>query len=113
MNGPKDAQEDLLRKIQGFVAIAKEVDRELNDHPLVLGDQLCAGLLDARTAALDEQRLASTDVRPADNARLFHREVPKRGHVSDNSLHYILVRLHAGRKVPGLFEACFRRISLR
>ena len=62
MNGPEDAQEDLLRKIQGFVAIAKEVDRELNNHPLMLGDQLGAGLFVARSAALHERRLAPTDV---------------------------------------------------
>src|ERR1700716_834439 len=100
MNGSEDAQEDFLRKIQGLVAITEEVDCELNNHPLVLGNQLGAGLLVARSAALDERRLASTDVRPADNARLFHREIPKRGHVYCNSLHYIPVRLRAGRKVP-------------
>jgi hypothetical protein len=36
---------------------------------------------------LHERRLAPTDVRPADDARLFHREVPKRRHVCGNSLH--------------------------
>ena len=100
MNGTEDAQEDFLREIQGLVAIAEEVDRELNNHPLMLGHQLGAGLFVARSAALYERRLAPTDVRPADNARLFHRQVPKRRHVSGNSLHYIPVRLRVGRKVP-------------
>ena len=100
IDGAEDAQEDFLRKIQGFVAIAEQVERELNDHPLMLGDQLGAGLLVARSAALHERRLAPTDVRPADSARLFHRAVPKRRQVRGNSLHYIPVRLRVRRKVP-------------
>ena len=62
MDGAEDAQEDFLRKIQGFVAVAEEIDRELNNHSLVLGDQLGAGLFVARSAALYERRLAPTDV---------------------------------------------------
>src|SRR6202011_6213497 len=34
VNSTEDAQENFLRQIQGFVAVAEEVDRELNNHPL-------------------------------------------------------------------------------
>ena len=72
VNGAEDAQEDLLRQIERFVAVAQQVDGQLHDHPLVLGDQLGARALVAGCTALHERRLASAYVRPTDDARLFH-----------------------------------------
>ena len=72
VNGAEDAQEDFLRQVERFVAVAQQVHRQLDDHPLVLGDQLGARQLLAGGTPLDERRLAAADVRPTCDAGLFH-----------------------------------------
>ena len=72
MNGAEDAKEDFLGEVERFVAVAQQIDRQLDDHALVLGDQLGAGRFVAGCAPLHERRLATVDIRPADDARLFH-----------------------------------------
>ena len=76
MDGAEDAEEDFLREVERFVAVAEQVHRQLDDHPLVLGHQLGAGGLVAGGAPLHERRFATADVRPTDDARLLHRELP-------------------------------------
>ena len=68
VDGAEDAQEDFLRQVERFVAIAEQVHRQLDDHPLVLGHELGAGRLVAGGAALDQRGFAAADVRPTDNA---------------------------------------------
>ena len=77
VDGPEDAEEDFLREVERFVAVAQQVHRQLDDHALVLGDQLGAGRLVAGCAALHERRFAAADVRPTRDARLLHREFPR------------------------------------
>ena len=72
VNGAEDAEEDFLGEVEGFVAVAKQVDRELHDHALVFGNQVGAGDLVAVRASLHERRLPTIDVQPADGARLLH-----------------------------------------
>jgi hypothetical protein len=69
----EDAEEDFLREVEGFVAVAEQVHRQLHDHALVLGDELRAGKLFPGGTALDQHRLSAADVRPARNPRLLHR----------------------------------------
>ena len=64
MNRSKDAEEHFLGDVEGFVAVAQQVDRQLNDHPLVLADQLGAGQLVFQCTALHQRRFASADIRP-------------------------------------------------
>ena len=76
VDGAEDAEEDFLRQVERFVAIAQQVHRQLDDHPLVLGHQLGAGGLVAGGAALHERRFAAADVGPTGNARLLHESSP-------------------------------------
>ena len=62
VNGAEDAEEDFLRQVQRFVAIAEQVHGQLDDHPLVLGHELGAGRFLAGGAALDERRLTAAYV---------------------------------------------------
>ena len=57
VNGSEDAQKDFLRQVERFVVVAEQVQRELVDHPLVLADQLGAGVFVARGAALNQRAL--------------------------------------------------------
>ena len=68
----KDAEEDFLGEIERLFAIAQQVGGELDDHPLVLGDELGAGRFVADGTALHERRFAAADVEPTDDARLLH-----------------------------------------
>ena len=54
VDGPEHAQEDFLRQVEGFVVVVEEVERQLVHHALVLADELGAGILVARRAALDQ-----------------------------------------------------------
>ena len=74
VNGPEHPEEDVLRQVERFVAVAQQVHRQLDDHPLMLGDELGAGRLLAGDAPLHERRLAAADVRPTRDTGLFHRE---------------------------------------
>ena len=75
-DGAEDAEEDLLGEVEGFVAIAEQVHRQLDDHPLMLGDELGEGGFVARCAPLDERRFAAADFRPTDDAGLLHWRSP-------------------------------------
>ena len=68
----EDAEEDFLREIERFVVIAEEVQRQLVDHPLMLGDQLGAGVLVAGGAALNQRRFAPADFGPGDGWNWLH-----------------------------------------
>ena len=94
MNGAEDAKEDFLRQVEGFFAVAQQVDRQLHDHPLMFADELRAGVLVARCTALHQRRLAIANRRPTRDAVLLHKEIPK------NLPHYSQVRHHTSRKVP-------------
>ena len=72
MDGPKDAKEDFLGKVEGFIPIAQQVHGQLDDHALVLGDEVGAGALVACGTALHQRRLAPANIRPPDDPRLLH-----------------------------------------
>ena len=72
MDGAEDAQEDFLREVERLFAVAQQVDGELDDHALVLGDQLGAGRFVAGGTALHERRFAAADVGPTGDTRLLH-----------------------------------------
>ena len=86
---PKDAKEDFLGEVEGFVAIAQQVHRELDHHPLVFADEFGAGQFVAGGTALHKRRLTAADIRPTSNPRLLHRE-----------FHYTNYRPRSGPKVP-------------
>ena len=74
VDGAEDPQEDFLREVERFVVVAEEVQRQLVDHPLVLGHQLGAGILVARRAALNQGRFPPADVGPGDGSNRLHGE---------------------------------------
>ena len=94
MNRAEDAKEDFLGQVEGLVAVAQQIDRELHHHALVLAHQLRAGHLVARCTPLHERRFAHADVRPIRGAGLLHKEIPV------NLLHYSQVRHPTRGKVP-------------
>jgi tetratricopeptide (TPR) repeat protein len=94
MDGPEDAKEDFLGQVEGLIAVAQQVDRELHHHTLVFGHQLRAGHLVARCTPLHQRRFANADVRPIRGAGLLHKEIP------GNLLHYSQVRHPTRGKVP-------------
>ncbi len=53
VDGAEDAEKDFLGQVEGFVAVAQEVQGELVDHSFVAGYQLGAGRGLTRRAALD------------------------------------------------------------
>src|SRR5262249_25206890 len=82
MDRSEDSQENLLRKVQCLLAVAKQVERQLDDHPLMLCNQLNVRALIAGRATRHERCLPSVYLRPSDDARLFQGEVPGRnGHL--------------------------------
>jgi hypothetical protein len=58
----EDAEKDFLGDVEGLVAIAKQVEGEAVNHPLVSGDQFGTGRFIAGGAALDERSFARIDV---------------------------------------------------
>ena len=64
VDGAEDAEEDFLGEVEGLVAVAQQVQGQLEDHALVAGHQLGAGRLLARGAALDERRFAVVRPQP-------------------------------------------------
>ena len=74
MDRSEDPQKDFLRKIEGFVVVSQQIQRQLVDHPLMLGDQLGAGILVSSGAALNQRRFAPTNVRPSDSSNRLHGE---------------------------------------
>jgi len=99
-NRSKDAEKDLLGEVERFVAVAEQVDRELDDHPLVLFHQFGVRHIIASGAALNECRLATADFRPTSDARLLHGEVPNSGRSADDFLQYTEIRPRLPGKVP-------------
>ena len=53
VNGAEDAKEHFLGKVERFVAVAQQVQGQLEHHALVLLHELSTGLLIARGAALN------------------------------------------------------------
>jgi hypothetical protein len=72
VDGAEYPQIDFLGEVEGFVAIAQQVHRQLNDHALMFGHQLGAGVFVAGRTALHEGRFASTYLCPCDAGGLFH-----------------------------------------
>ena len=101
MNSAKDPEKDFLGKVERLIPVPAQVDGELDDHPLMLGEQFGVSGLLALSAALYERDLAPTDVRPACNARLLQWEAPKRRGVPGNFSHYSQFRPPKSPKVPG------------
>jgi tetratricopeptide (TPR) repeat protein len=94
MNGSEHAEEHFLREVESLVAIPEEVDRELNNHPLVLANELGARRFVLRGTTLHQRRFPNTQFRPARDPGLLHKEI------SSNLPHYRQVRHCLGRKVP-------------
>jgi hypothetical protein len=94
MDGAEHPEEDILRQIQGFVAIAEQVHGQLNDHALMLRDEFGTGRFVLRDAPLDEGRFPNAQLRPACDPGLFHKEI------SSNLLHYNQLRHWVGQEVP-------------
>src|SRR4051812_47125074 len=72
VNRAKDAQENFLREIEGFVMIAQQIQGQLVDQPLMFGGQLRAGVLVANRAALNQRRLAPADLGPGNGWNRLH-----------------------------------------
>jgi len=72
MDGAEDSKEDVLGQVERLVPVAQQVHRELDDHPLMLGNQLRAGGLLAGCTPLHKRRLAAADVRPCCDPSLLH-----------------------------------------
>lgn len=75
VDGAENPQENLLREVEGFVVVVEQVERQLIDHPLVLADELGAGVFIARRATLDERGFPAADVCPGNRANGFHGEL--------------------------------------
>ena len=71
-DGSENPQKHLLREVEGLLAIAQQVHRQLDDHALMLGDELGAGSLLARCTPLHQRRFADANFRPIDCAGLLH-----------------------------------------
>ena len=100
MNHPEDTKKDFLGKVEGFVAVAQQIHRELDDHPLVFGDELGVRSLVASRTPLDKRGVGPRNVRPIRDAGVLH-EVPIRSQGrSGNFLHYNRFRPRASPKVP-------------
>jgi hypothetical protein len=75
MDGSEDAQEDFLRHVQRFFAVAEQIERELEHHPLVLDDEFGTCRFVAGGAALDERRFTPTQLRPGFYAYWLEHQV--------------------------------------
>ncbi len=62
MNGAEDAEEDFLGEVERFVAVAEQVHGELDDHALMLADQLGKRRFVAGCTPLHERGFATADV---------------------------------------------------
>ena len=94
MNRAENAEKDVLGEVERLVAITQQVDRQLDDHTLVFGDEFGASRLVLRDTALDQRRFSNAQFRPARDPGLFHKEI------SSNLLHYNQLRHWVGSKVP-------------
>ncbi len=71
-NRAEDLEEHFLREIKRLVTVAKQVERQLHDHPLVAVHQLRECQLIAACAALNQRRFVPSDSRPVDDPCLLH-----------------------------------------
>jgi hypothetical protein len=62
MDGSEDPEKDFLGKVERFLAIAKQVHRQLDDHPLMFADQVRARSLVASGTPLNEAGFAAVNV---------------------------------------------------
>jgi hypothetical protein len=88
VDGPEDAQKDFLRQVEGFVVVVEEVQRQLVDHPLVLADELRAGVLVPSGAPLDQGGFPAADVGPGYCPNGFHGELSAHSSTAPVSLRY-------------------------
>ena len=72
VDGPEDVQEHVLRQVERLVVIAQQVQGELVHHALVLVDELRVRIFVALSAALDQRRLVTRDIRPAERGGRLH-----------------------------------------
>jgi hypothetical protein len=86
VNGAEDTEKHFLREVEGFVAVAQQVDRQLDHHARVFGDELGAVGFVVRCTPLHKGGFANADVRPRRGAGLLQMEIP------GNLLHYSQVR---------------------
>ena len=71
--GAEDPQEHFLRQVERFITVAKQMQGELEHHPLVTGDQLGTRGLLAGGAALNQRGLAGANLSPPKGSRVFHQ----------------------------------------
>ena len=62
MDGSKDPKEYFLRQVERLVAIPQQVDRQLDDHPLMFSDELGTRRFFALGTPLHEGRFATGNV---------------------------------------------------
>ena len=72
VKGPENTQKDLLRQVERLVTVTQQVQGELNDHALVLRDEVSACDIIASHTPLHEGRFAAADCRPTDDTSMFH-----------------------------------------
>src|SRR5580765_3154601 len=109
VDGAEHPQEYVLGEVKGFITIAQQVDGQLHNHPLVLGDELGAGRLVPRNTPLDQGRFPNTQLGPARGPRLLDKV---HGEISSNLLHYNQLRHWVGSKVPLPYPSGMPRILL-
>ena len=74
-NRAEDPQEDFLRQVEGLVAVAQQVEGQLENHPFVAGDQFGAGHLLAGGAALNQRGFAGANFSPPECSCVFHQSL--------------------------------------
>jgi hypothetical protein len=77
-NGSKYPEKDLLGKVERFVAVAEQIDRELYDHALVFIHQFGVRGVVASSTPLNEHRLATANRRREPASRRSPQEWPIR-----------------------------------
>ena len=107
MDGAEHPQEHFLRQIERFVVVVEQVERELVDHPLVLADQLGAGVFVARGAALNQQSFAAADVGPGNGANGFHGQLTTHSSTAPVSVESQAPRSLRSPVGSGKFRPCY------
>jgi hypothetical protein len=74
VEGPEDPHEDVLREVERVVTVAQQVERELVDHALVLGNQFGTGGLVALRTPGHQRRLAPLEFVPGASLGGFDQE---------------------------------------
>jgi hypothetical protein len=84
-DGAEDLEKDVLREVAGIFVVSQQVERQLKDHALMIGDQFGTRLILASHAAAYQPRFSVGKSGPVQGGRLFHRKLLS--HV-DFSLNY-------------------------